>query len=160
MYKQMSSVLKQYSDLCPIRTYVPPTIHVASCSSVNSHACVLCTARKHLLTYTPIIVTQDKLNCMVYTLLRVGNVIVRICCVLQYIMAYMGSHKRHTALKIGAVQCDLCPIHMYPLPYMLPVAPQSTAMHACCALHANTCLPIYTPIIYNNIWGATYITLY
>ena len=85
MYKQMSSVLKQCS--VTFAQYVRAPYHTCcQCSSVNSHACVLCTARKHLLTYTPIIVTQDKLNCMVYTLLRVGNVMVRTCCVLQYIL--------------------------------------------------------------------------
>ena len=82
MYKQMSSVLKQYSDLCPIRTYVPPTIHVASApQSTAMHVCCALHVNTCLPIYTPIIVTQDKLNCMVYTLLRVGNVIVRTCCV-------------------------------------------------------------------------------
>ena len=102
MYKQMTSVLKQYSDLCPIRTNPLPYMLPVAPQSTAMHVCCALHANTCLPIYTPIIVTQDKLNCMVYTLLRVGNVTVRICCGLQYIMAYMGSHKHHTALKIGA----------------------------------------------------------
>ena len=105
MYKQMSSVLKQCS--VTFAQYVCTPYHTCCQLLLSQQPCmcaVHCTQTPAYLytLYTPIIVTQDKLNCMVYTLLRVGNVMVRICCGLQYIMAYMGSHKCHTALKIGA----------------------------------------------------------